>query len=140
MDQRELHLQPLGICYRIYNFIMKTLVSQALKTVTLGRPMHLGSNRVHTNSSSSCKEREVVTKEEGEEQKENPKKAPKKMVSINENVEEIFSSKKKKRSKSFKKSKSLEQQQEEEEKEEIKPLRSILKVKSNLDEKSMPGC
>jgi hypothetical protein len=36
MDQREHQLQSLSICHRLYNFIMKTIVSQALKTVPLG--------------------------------------------------------------------------------------------------------
>lgn len=148
MDQREPHVQSLGICYRIYHFIMKTLTSQALKTVTLGRSMQFGSTKVQTS-----REEEVVIKPETKEQKaqENsspgmnmngeekmlpPGKALKKTVSINDNVEEINDRKnRKKRSKSFQKSNSLEQQQEE--KENIKPLRPILKVKSNLDEKSI---
>ncbi|RDX82164.1 hypothetical protein CR513_37078, partial [Mucuna pruriens] len=44
MKQRELHL---SICYKLYLFIMKTLASQALKTVTLGRPSHYGSTSTH---------------------------------------------------------------------------------------------
>ncbi|KAK8468719.1 hypothetical protein PHAVU_006G094400 [Phaseolus vulgaris] len=40
MDPRELH--P-GICYKLYLFIMETLASQAMKTVTLGTPSHYGS-------------------------------------------------------------------------------------------------
>ncbi|CAJ2631592.1 unnamed protein product [Trifolium pratense] len=36
MDERELNLEHVGICYKLYNFIMKTLVAQTLKTVTLG--------------------------------------------------------------------------------------------------------
>ncbi|XP_040868322.1 uncharacterized protein [Glycine max] len=41
MDQRELNL---GICYRLYHFIMETLASQAMKTVTLGRSSHYDSS------------------------------------------------------------------------------------------------
>ncbi|KAK7332949.1 hypothetical protein VNO80_29706 [Phaseolus coccineus] len=40
MDPRELH--P-GICYKLYLFIMETLASQAMKTVTLGTPSNYGS-------------------------------------------------------------------------------------------------
>ncbi|WJX85465.1 hypothetical protein P8452_67915 [Trifolium repens] len=43
MDQRELNLQHVGICYKLYNFIMKTLVAQTLKTVTLGTSSNYGS-------------------------------------------------------------------------------------------------
>ncbi|KAJ8529464.1 hypothetical protein K7X08_036299 [Anisodus acutangulus] len=55
-------------------------------------------------------------------------KAPKKMVSINDNVEEIYFSKKKK--KSTEKVPSIKEQI----KEELKPLKSILKVSSNATE------
>lgn len=125
---------------------MKTLAFQALKTVTLGRSMQFGSTKVQTS-----REDEAVVKPETKEQKAEekngpgmnveekmipPEKALKKTVSINDNVEEINgSNKRKKRSKSFRKSNSLEHQQEE--REEIKPLRSILRVKSNLDEISV---
>ncbi|XP_028784495.1 uncharacterized protein LOC114740502 [Neltuma alba] len=151
MDQREPHVRSLGICYRIYHFIVKTLMSQVSKTVTLGRPVQFGSAKVQT-----CREDEAVVKPETKEQKARekngagmnmngeektvpPREAPKKTVSINDNVEEITDSKKKKkknRSKSFQKSNSLERQQQEEQ-EDIKPLRPILKVRSNLDEKSI---
>ncbi|GAU11549.1 hypothetical protein TSUD_345400 [Trifolium subterraneum] len=43
MDQRELNLQHVGICYKLYNFIMKTLVAQTMKTVTLGTSSNYGS-------------------------------------------------------------------------------------------------
>ncbi|CAN4111190.1 unnamed protein product [Withania somnifera] len=57
-------------------------------------------------------------------------KAPKKMVSINDNVEEIYFSKKKKKRKLTEKVPSIKEQV----KEELKPLKSILKVGSNVDE------
>ncbi|CAL1407280.1 unnamed protein product [Linum trigynum] len=37
MDQRDhQYLEPLSICNRLYNFIMRSLATQAFKTVTLG--------------------------------------------------------------------------------------------------------
>lgn len=44
MDQREHHLQSWNVCHRLFNFIVRSLTSQALKTVTLGRlpPMNRG--------------------------------------------------------------------------------------------------
>ncbi|CAK9183107.1 unnamed protein product [Ilex paraguariensis] len=57
-------------------------------------------------------------------------KAPKKMVSINDNVEEIYPSKKKK-TKAIEKLPSMER-----EKEETKPLKPILKTGSNVSAKS----
>ncbi|XP_019428088.1 PREDICTED: uncharacterized protein LOC109336135 isoform X2 [Lupinus angustifolius] len=139
MDPREFHLQPMGICYKLYHFIRKTLASQALKTVTLGGPPH--------SSSSSTATRDSGSKQAQAEKKNNAfmnideiatknmtclsqAKPPKKTVSINDNVEEIAPfNKKKRRSKSFQKSSSLNQNEEE----EPKPLRSILKVGSDLN-------
>lgn len=115
---------------------MKTLVSQAMKTVTLG-----GSKQFDSTKIQNCRDDKVVVEQETKEKNIEEKiatkaKAPRKTVSINENVEEIDDGKnRKKRSKSFQKSNSLERQQEEN--EDIKPLRPILKVKSNLDVKSI---
>ncbi|MED6108683.1 hypothetical protein PIB30_026375 [Stylosanthes scabra] len=151
MDQRECHLQPLGICYKVYNFITKTLASQALKTVTLGRSTRCASSSIAPGDCSA--EEDGDRKDQGSVMKGGetavknatsalpsaslPREAkpPKKMVSINEVVEEIPTKKiKKKRSKSFQKSSS--RNEEEEEKEEPKPLKSILKVGSDVTEKS----
>ncbi|GAB4835869.1 hypothetical protein Ancab_000786 [Ancistrocladus abbreviatus] len=38
MARSESQLQSLGICHRLFCFIMKTFAAQALKPVTLGRP------------------------------------------------------------------------------------------------------
>lgn len=46
MEKKELHLEHVGICYKLYNFIMKILAAQALKTVTLGRTSHYGSSSI----------------------------------------------------------------------------------------------
>ncbi|QHO45458.1 hypothetical protein HN51_014641 [Arachis hypogaea] len=89
MDQRELHLQPLGICYKLYNFIIKTLASQALKTVTLGRPnLHYGatSTREHAVEKNKPFKRNII---DGVVRENNNRiaslpQAPKKMVIINE--------------------------------------------------------
>jgi hypothetical protein len=153
MDQRELHLQHLGICYKLYNFITKTLASQALKTVTLGCSTRYSStstgprgtdseadkvvrsktpyNKADDNDSPCMKTNEMVR----EDTARLPKRISlKKSVSINDNVEHILLNKNKKRSKSFQKSSSLDQEEEEE--QEPKPLRSILKMSSDLKDKS----
>lgn len=68
---------------------------------------------------------EIVEEEAPETSLGTENKAPKKMVSINDNVEEIyFSKKKKKKKKSTEKVPSIKEQV----KEEPKPLKSILKV------------
>ncbi|KAL1294202.1 hypothetical protein AAHE18_19G125400 [Arachis hypogaea] len=147
MDQRECHLQPLGICYRVYNFITKTLAMRALKTVTLGRPARCtkmvlvedGDRKELPPSQGSVTKgdetaEEKVTLASPSVSLPQEAKPPKKMVSINEIVEEIPTKKiKKTRSKkSFRKSSS--RNQEEEEEGESKPLKSILKVGSELPE------
>ncbi|MED6135209.1 hypothetical protein PIB30_044128 [Stylosanthes scabra] len=150
MDQRECHLQPLGICSKVYNFITKTLASQALKTVTLGRSTRASSSiapgdcsavedgdRKDQGSMMKCDEtaEKNTTMALASASLPQEAKPPKKMVSINEIVEQIPTKKmKRKRSKSFQKSSS--RNQEEEEEEEPKPLKSILKVGSDLTEKS----
>ncbi|XP_009773599.1 uncharacterized protein [Nicotiana sylvestris] len=74
----------------------------------------------------------IVEEEAPRPSMETQNKAPKKMVSINDNVEEIYFSKKKK----MKKKKSTENVPsiKEQEKEEPKPLKSILKVGSNIND------
>ncbi|XP_058761373.1 uncharacterized protein LOC131634766 [Vicia villosa] len=182
MDQRDFHPQPLGICHKLYYFITKTLASQALKTVTLGRSTPYNStstapkgseseaNKV-VRSETSCNKAEdrdststnidiaarlakkankVVRSETSCNKAEDrdststnidvaarlAKKASlRKSVSISDNVEEILPNKRnKKRSKSFQKSSSLDQE------EEPKPLRSILKVDSDLKDKFSSIC
>ncbi|GAU21385.1 hypothetical protein TSUD_32140 [Trifolium subterraneum] len=154
MDQRELHLQHLGICYKLYNFITTTLASQALKTVTLGCSTHYRTTSTAPRGSDSeadkmvrletpcnkAKDKDSPCMNVGEMVREDKARLQKrislkKSVSINDNVEHILPNKKnKKRSKSFQKSSSLDQ--EEEDDEEPKPLRSILKVSSDLKDKS----
>ncbi|OIV90840.1 hypothetical protein TanjilG_15573 [Lupinus angustifolius] len=156
----------MGICYKLYHFIRKTLASQALKTVTLGGPPHSSSSSTATRDSGSKQGKELQINEDygnkellpthgnflsslaAQAEKKNnafmnideiatknmtclsQAKPPKKTVSINDNVEEIAPfNKKKRRSKSFQKSSSLNQNEEE----EPKPLRSILKVGSDLN-------
>ena len=129
---------------------MKVLSSQALKTVNLGPAVHCGSTQflptskaAVTDSGSKEDKNNLCMENDGRMTDENPPspsssltegKAPKKMVSINENVEHIIPSKKKKKKQPFKKSNSLDQEKQEE--GEPKPVRSILKVGSDLNEKS----
>ncbi|XLR26404.1 hypothetical protein HN51_039619 [Arachis hypogaea] len=90
MDQRELHLQPLGICYKLYNFIIKTLASQALKTVTLGRPnSHYGATSTreqHAKEKNKPFKRNIIdgVVHENNNRIASLPQAPKKMVIINE--------------------------------------------------------
>ncbi|CAL5208551.1 unnamed protein product [Lathyrus oleraceus] len=154
MDQREFHLQHLGICHKLYYFITKTLASQALKTVTLGcstpynptstapKGSDSEANKV-VRSDTPCnkaKDRDSSCTNIDEKVREDAARLAKrtslrKSVSINDNVEEILPNKKnKKRSKSFQKSSSLDQE------EEPKPLRSILKVDSDLKDKFNSIC
>ncbi|KAK7397237.1 hypothetical protein VNO78_18404 [Psophocarpus tetragonolobus] len=142
MEQREFNL---SICHKLYHFIMKTLASQAMKTVTLGKPLHYGSSSTkvqitNTQRGFGTKEDKVVPPgtpcpcriidaDGNELVAEDLPHAPKKMVNINHNVEEIILPGKK-RSKSLQNSNPLEQQ------EHPKPLRSILKVRANLNHKS----
>ncbi|CAK8572413.1 unnamed protein product [Lathyrus sativus] len=154
MDQREFHFQHLGICHKLYYFITKTLASQALKTVTLG--CSTPYNSTSTASKGSDSEANKVVRSEtpcnkaedkdsgcmkiDEKVREDAARLAKKTslrksVSINDNVEEILPNKKnKRRSKSFQKSSSLDQE------EEPKPLRSILKVDSDLKDKFNSIC
>ncbi|CAJ1976176.1 unnamed protein product [Sphenostylis stenocarpa] len=182
MDRREFHLQPMSICYRIYHFLIKSLTSQASKTVTLGRSRHESSSSTALRGSESRAEKEVQSETPSEvdddkklppsegivadsissdvqeaEEKNNPcmnvdnkmegknevftlptpslapTRSIKKTVSINENVEEIRPPKKLKR----KWSKSLQKiGSRDEDEESMPPPRSILKVSSDLSDKS----
>lgn len=150
MEQRELH--NVGTCYKLYLFVLKSLASQAMKTVTLGGTpsSHYGSSSTHevnitqkgfgSKPETSCEG--SVSQTQRAERKNFPCRnnidenvlgdlphAPKKMVSINDNVEEIILP-----SKERSKSDSLDQQ------EYPKPLRSILKVCSNVNDKSNSTC
>ncbi|GAV63214.1 hypothetical protein CFOL_v3_06734, partial [Cephalotus follicularis] len=172
--------QSLGICNKLYNFIMKCLTRHALKSVILGRPMLQSSalalisdaakhralsksdQMVHpmaktqANTSvtsepfaplcSSCNQQEKDSKKPSQVQDVGANiipsashidelplpsnalqvKAPKKTVSINDRVEEIYPSKKKDREKKpSEKLSSMELKNDE-----PYPLKSILKVGS----------
>ncbi|PRQ42105.1 hypothetical protein RchiOBHm_Chr3g0454021 [Rosa chinensis] len=151
MDGREEHLQSLGICKRLYNFIMRSLASPAFKSVNLGPPMIQGlpsippedavlneagtkcNGKVHPNPPSSCPD---VIKEEIEDQISSiasQEKPLRKTVSINDEVEDMEKTLKlkRKKSKSNEKWNSLEPPSNEQ-----IPLRSsILKVGSDLSKK-----
>ncbi|KAB2630126.1 39S ribosomal protein L45 [Pyrus ussuriensis x Pyrus communis] len=108
MDRREEHFQFLGICQRLYNFITRSLASQRFKTVKLGPPMNQGYP-------------ETAISEAG------TRRGQKKMVSIHHRVEDIDEVMKVRR-KSLKKLKCLELGRDD-----PRPLRSILKVGSDLE-------
>ncbi|KAL5566150.1 hypothetical protein UlMin_029314 [Ulmus minor] len=162
MDERR--NQSQGICQKLFNFIMKILSSHAQKTITLGPPTNQKSaepnhDEVGTKSDHPMAQVEPEkpnspknpnpsdnfisssfgsAKREEEEADSVPNsaatqaKAPRKMVSMNDTVEDIHKIlKKRKKNKSFEKLNSLENDEEE-----TKPLRSILKVGSNLNEKT----
>ncbi|XP_020201840.1 uncharacterized protein LOC109787697 [Cajanus cajan] len=157
MDQREFHLQHVGICNRLYHFLTKVLASQALKTVTLGHSKRQSSSSTAIRGSGQVEDKKLPPtqplvgdsiskpcKNVDENKGENvastlptaslaPMPSIKKTVSINENVEEIPPPKKlkKKWSKSFQKSFSQDQDEEP-----STPPRSILKVPSDLNDKS----
>uniref|UniRef100_A0A803KPA4 Uncharacterized protein n=1 Tax=Chenopodium quinoa TaxID=63459 RepID=A0A803KPA4_CHEQI len=46
MVQNEQQLQSLGICHRLFRFIMRNLAAQALKPVTLGPPAQIQQTRM----------------------------------------------------------------------------------------------
>lgn len=176
MDEKE--TKSLGVCHRLFNFIMKILTLQALRKAALGCPAgHVSSaallsdaihgkggiksdpmaqaklesgktNNTSKESDSSTSLGSLPQNDQAEDDKESPPtegggdavkaeeeasaqpRAPKKMVSINERVEDINKTmKKRKKSKSFDRSNSLENGEDE-----PKPLKSILKVDSNRDE------
>lgn len=150
MDQRDHRMPAFGICDRLYNFFASRLASYALKTVTLGHPLDRAPD-VETMLNAGPDTNKTVHLEEMHQYKDLPiqeidsgkgegemlgnvqrAKAPKKMVSINEAVEEIKLSKKKsRRMRSSEKVASIEY-----EIDEAKPLKSILKVSSSLKDDS----
>ncbi|KAL2325463.1 hypothetical protein Fmac_024521 [Flemingia macrophylla] len=152
MDQTEYHLQPMGICNRLYHFLTKALASQALKTVTLGRPRHKSSSSTAIRGSGDVDDKKLPptqplvggstsepcmnVDEKGENEALTlptatlaPTRSITKTVSIDEKVQEIPLPKrlKKKRSKFSQKFFPLDQE------EPSTPPRSILKVPSDLN-------
>ncbi|CAN0914336.1 hypothetical protein LINGRAHAP2_LOCUS28503 [Linum grandiflorum] len=136
--------QPLSICNRIYSFIMKSLATQAFKTVTLGcstaPPTHHDGTRADFDEGKSDASVVKPEEEKGPAKKttssslasllaSEARGPPKKVVSINERVEEIDKSKKMmiRRKGSSEKVNPFEGQAGD---DIDKPLRSILKVGS----------
>ncbi|KMT13562.1 hypothetical protein BVRB_4g083370 [Beta vulgaris subsp. vulgaris] len=166
MDQKEQQLQSLGICQRLFCFIMKTLAAQALKPVTLGPPVQLpqtrktswsvinrqAMNTQHIGSIHEAEDSESLASIEIEDEAshllgaegfdwwydqgkvivetvaECKTKTPRKMVSIKDEPEVINGSKRRKKN-------GVAEQRHD---GELRPLRSILKVGSNLTETSPP--
>ncbi|EEF49783.1 conserved hypothetical protein [Ricinus communis] len=52
VDQRKDHLQTLGICNRLYNFIKKLLLMHAYKSVILGDPLYRDSAETETKAAN----------------------------------------------------------------------------------------
>ncbi|CAN6575613.1 unnamed protein product [Malus baccata var. baccata] len=138
MDRREEHFQFLGICQRLYNFITRSLASQPFKTVKLGPPMNqcypeTAISDANPNEAGTRRGRNVrPMAREYQTQDQvtavaHQAEAPKKMVSIHHRVEDIDEVMKLRR-KSLKKLKCLEVGRDE-----PRPLRSILKVGSDLE-------
>ncbi|KAK8508874.1 hypothetical protein V6N13_090826 [Hibiscus sabdariffa] len=174
----------LGLCHKLYNFIMKYLATYAMKKVTLGQGSHQDSTQLPSPGAASaipssiadqavhpvdnetpvedaslqakaeaepiCNHSEsgISTATSIEEKNEDEAPAtsaiqpearpPRKMVSINDTVEEMTataSKKKKSRKKRTEKMGSFDQEIIE----EPKPLKSILKVGSKIDESNNLG-
>lgn len=102
MESKEQDLQPpLSICGRFYDLLVKLSATQALKKVTLGHPLILDATKQPEKNSDIgsniiCGVENIVEKNEmlsvDREQLElrQPKeKAPRKIVSIKEEVDEI---------------------------------------------------
>lgn len=143
MVLKSLLCRGFAMYCKIFDFIVKCLTAQATKTVTLGprvgpdpsrsayyneekqtneKKNEEGQNRVLKIGFSSIIEEKIEPKVEIQ-----VKKPPKKTVSINENTEIIYpSNDKRKRKRSFDKLPSIDEQ---------KPIKSILKVGSNLIDK-----
>ncbi|KAK3200352.1 hypothetical protein Dsin_023767 [Dipteronia sinensis] len=147
MDDREHQLQSLSIFHRVYNF-MKCLATYALKIMMSGSktarlpcgtptPPHEAAaeqaitceeekNVSDTSSASSphVEEKRRLEPETSFSVDATQARAPKKMVSINDNVEMIKFSKKRSR------------KREQEVDDEPRPLKPILKVGSDLNNDS----
>lgn len=130
--------------FRLYRFVFSSPQDQASKTVTLGNPPPFPAGEVLSpsvvedrkdNDNGDYDDEVGEDNDKGEDTMMSvvpEKKAPKKTVSINENVEEINSGKRlKRRNKSKQK---LLSSMEEEEEVEPKRLKSILKVSSNIND------
>ncbi|CAI0551088.1 unnamed protein product [Linum tenue] len=143
MDQRDhQYLEPLSICNRLYNFIMRSLATQAFKTVTLGcsssQPHHFDAKADLGEEKSDASVSFEMIKSQDQEARSiggtslrcllaAEAKPPKKVVSINDRVEEIDVGKKKKITR---KGSSVNLGSYEGQRDGEKPLRSILKVGS----------
>ncbi|XP_018458172.1 uncharacterized protein LOC108829020 [Raphanus sativus] len=136
MESKEQELQPpLSICGRFYDLLVKLLATQALKKVTLGHPLLLGSierpeKKSDIGSNIICGVENIMEKNEmlsvdGEqlELRQPKEKAPRKIVSIKEEVDEIRISSRKIKKKTSKGS----FDSFEHEVISLKPLKSILR-------------
>lgn len=146
MDHRnEQQYESLGLCQRLFYFVMRALAAQAVKPVTLGpsvthnhtRKMNwsLSSDKQEAGAQDFTEDSESVASIDIKDEDTMEctctsrggvkAKAPRKMVSINDKPEFIDLSKKRKNGE-------IECRHDG----ELRPLRSILKVGSNLYDKS----
>ncbi|CAN7120410.1 unnamed protein product, partial [Brassica rapa subsp. narinosa] len=84
----------LSICERFYDLLVKLLATQALKKVTLGHPLILGAierPKKKSDIRSNIMEKNEMLSVKGEqlELRQPKEKAPKRIVSIKEEVDEI---------------------------------------------------
>ncbi|CAH8354796.1 unnamed protein product [Eruca vesicaria subsp. sativa] len=138
MESKEQELQPpISLCGRFYDLLVKLLATQALKKVTLGDPLILGpieppEKNSDIGSNIICDVDKIMEKNEmlsvnGEplELREPKEKAPRKIVSIKEEVDEIRISSRRIKKKTSKGS--FDSFDFEHEVMSLKPLKSILR-------------
>ncbi|CAH8256672.1 unnamed protein product [Arabidopsis lyrata] len=139
--ERELQRRPLNIWRRFYDCLVKLLATQALKKVTLGQPQTLGivvSNEENSDIGSNIISNVVENMEKNErlsvdgeqvELRVPKEKAPRKIVSIKDEVDEIrISSRRIKR----RTSKGSFSSFDEHDVMSLKPLKSILRKDSEV--------
>ncbi|KAG7588480.1 hypothetical protein ISN44_As07g008100 [Arabidopsis suecica] len=139
--ERELQRRPLNICIRFYDFLVKLLATQALKKVTLGQPQTLGKvlskeensdigSNIISNVVENMEKNERLSVDGEQVELRVPKEmAPRKIVSIKDEVDEIrISSRRIKR----RTSKGSFSSFDEHDVMSLKPLKSILRKDSGV--------
>lgn len=99
-SKEQVHQSPLNIFQRIYDFLVKLLATQTLKNVALGHPLPpgtveskkqnsgIGSNII-CNAGRNMETNELLSVDGENKSRLAKEKAPKKFVSIKEEVDEI---------------------------------------------------
>ncbi|KAL9248082.1 hypothetical protein vseg_021444 [Gypsophila vaccaria] len=123
MDRSSKQLPPTGLCHRLFCFMFKAFAAQAIKTVTLGSRVANGQSRsLETGKRAKSIDEETcaLLDNRGEGCREGTRKT----VSIKDEPEIISNRNKKRRPNSSMKGRRYNG--------DVRPLRSILKVGSNL--------